>query len=51
MLVADRGAHEPAAVDAGQTVDPHEPGDPLARHPVPGLGERGIGALARRETA
>jgi hypothetical protein len=43
VLVGDRRADEPAAVDAGEPVAPHEPGDPLARDPVAGLGQPGRG--------
>ena len=42
ILVADRRAHEPPAVDAREMVAPHQPGDPLARDVVPGLGEVGV---------
>ena len=44
VLVADRRADEPAAVDAREMVAPHEPGDPLARDVVAGLGEVGADA-------
>ncbi len=42
VLVADRRADEPAAVDAREVVAPHEPRDPLAGHVVAGLGEVGL---------
>ncbi len=36
-----RRSHEAPAVDAREVVVLHQPGDPLARHVVPGLGEVG----------
>jgi len=39
VLVADRRAHEPSAVDACEPVPAHEPGDPLARDMSAHLGQ------------
>ena len=41
-LVADRRAHEAAAMDAREMLGPHEPGDPLARDVEAGVGEVGV---------
>ncbi len=41
VLVADGRSHEAPAVDTREVVVLHQPGDPLARHVVPGLGEVG----------